>query len=615
MGTYRKIKIFYADDLSKNVRHLLEAVQLAGLIEPDLRLKLNLPDQKSHQDYNLLILQSEHCLVDLDYATEIDKAITKIKDAKGKYDLLICDLYFGENDEKYKDSKIGGIWPILWALHLSRERKVVCKLYSGQLAAVVDHIDFQKAHEFLEDAYRITVQQVGKSEDARSWLEYLQDYLTEVQVNIIPEIKLNDRVDVINYLSARLHLEHYENKAEDGILDAFRNDLLELGKMELKLVDGQLIKLIHLFPMNLGCHFISQDERNFARMDFKRIRKTLYQREAVYNSIEERDIELDRLQKENIDCEDFRNYDETGRPVYGIRFTKSNYDIGLISQIENSFLQSLDLTYQIHQFYYQSQGLREWSSSSALNPLGVEKFNRIRKEIIIPGFQRIRAGFQGEYFLILAEQIETAIKSVEEKCFWKKIDEQKLEHGFQKIKMEPIYNETTNDTLVPLQTLFRVNVPEFFRNVLHIKEGSDYAPYENEVFQRQRNKAFYWCCNAFAVREGLKDIVSILNREKIEYYLLESRENEGKSLVKYKIVLRDYSNGIPSIIRFLDRRKKEIGFVQLLKGFCELRMHTKLNGYEATAFDVYHGADERPFPKMVAPGVEFEIMFTQGRNR
>ena len=70
-------------------------------------------------------------------------------------------------------------------------------------------------------------------------------------------------------------------------------------------------------------------------MDADLLERSLYKNELTFNNREERKIEFDCLRNEGIKCEDFKTHDETGRPVFGIRFPKGEYDLGIISQIEN----------------------------------------------------------------------------------------------------------------------------------------------------------------------------------------------------------------------------------------------------------------------------------------
>lgn len=626
---YRKISIFYADDLSENVINLLESFQQGGLIwetnEKKKQLILNLPDKKEHYKHNRTVLQSDACLVKLDYSTKIDDSIEKIKNNQGSYDLVICDLYFGDNDKAYEDSKIGGIWPIYWAMHFSKNKKIVCKLYSGKLARVIDHIDYQKAYQFLQEAYQIIVENIEKSHDAGSWREHLQEYLSEVRSNIIPEIKLNDRVNFINYLATYFRQEHFNNKKEDGKLGEFKKELLELEKKEFDMIDGRKMRLIHLFPVILGSHFTTNDNHNFINMDNLRLENSLYKRERIYNSREERNKELERLNKDEIECENFRTFDETGRPLYGIRFPTGKYDFGVISKIEISFIQSLDSTYQIHRFYTRQRGFGYWSSTSSSYPHGVDEFNRIRFNTVIPSFEKIRDCFcnscpvSNKIQEPLADQIEHAIRNVDESHFWdrKKYDEQKIEHGFRKLENHKLFNVQTKKAILPLTALFRINIPDFLKTVLQFREGDNYVQYEDEEFRRIKDYRFYWYCNACAVREGLKDIKKNMQGDKFEFYLLETKCNECKELIKYKIILRDFGRGIPSIARFLYSNEEHhpFKFMRFLKGFCQLTIRSKMNDFEGISFDAFTGKDDVRCPQIKKTGTEFEIIFTQGRQR
>lgn len=626
---YRKFEVFFADDMSQNVQNLLDAIQRSGLIMETEGEKegesviLNLPDNEEHYAHNAKLLQGDKCLIKLDYSTMINDSIKKVKMKNGGYDLVVCDLYFGDNDQEYAESKIGGIWPLYWAMHLAKGRKVVCKLYSGQLTTVVNHIDYKRAFEFLQEAHHITIQEVEKSQDANSWREHLQNYFEDVRKNVITDIELDDRVNFINYLTAHLRHEHFNNNVVKNKFNDFKNDVLALEEITFNLVDRRKMKLVHLFPMVLGSHFATNDNRSFRNMNENDLERTLYKNELTFNTREKRDQELTRLRSEGIECKDFRRHDETGRPVYGIQFTRGKYDVGIISYIENSFIQSLDSTFQIHKFYTSQKGFGYWSSTSPNSPLGHQEFDRIRQENIIPSFEKIRNCFRmscpksSKFGEPLAEQIELALKNISESHFWKPFpEEQKLDHFFRKLEKQTLFNEETRDAIIPTTALFRVNVLSLLKTTLNFREGSNYADYENDEYQRLEISKFYWYCNAYLVRKGLRDIAENMQGEEKVFYLLETRYKECKALIKYKIVLRDFGRGIPSIIRkFGSTNDKNFVFDQCLRGFCELTIRSKMANFEGIKFDVFHGQDELPCPQIKETGTEFEILFTQGRER
>ena len=625
-NSYRKINIFYADDLSENVRNLLEGIQQAGLISKTkkkrISLILNLPDKKEHYQSNMRILKSENCLINLDYSTKIEDSIAKIKNYNEGFDLIISDLYFGDHDHDFRLSKIGGIWIMFWAMHLAKERKAVCKLYSGQLATVVEHIDFQKAKEFLEKAYFITIEEIEKSKDARSWREYLQQYLEQVRNNIMSEIEMNDRIDFINYLASHLRREHFNNLLVDGKLNEFKRRLLDLEKKEFCLVNRQKMKVIHLFPIILGSHYTTNDHHNFQNMSADMLERILYKNELTFSSREKRNIESKKLIYEGIKFEEFRKHDETSRPVYGIRFLDKSYDIGLISHIENSFINSLDFPYQIHNFFTNQRGFGFWSNSTPSSKIGKTEFDKMRKNFIIPSFEKIHTCFNNRVPIDkedgekLSDQIIKSFQNIKENYFWiKKINEQTVEHKFLKFETRSFYDETTKSTVVPLQYLFRLNVVDFLKIVLGFKEGKNYSQYEDEEFVRITRNKFYWYGNAYVVRMGLKDLKNNMYSNKPFFYLLESRAKEGKALIKYKIILKDLDNGLPSIARqFQPEEEKVYRFDEFLKGFCQIIIRSKMKDFNGICYHVFTSKKDISDTHIKDVGTEFEIQFTQGRE-
>ena len=141
---------------------------------------------------------------------------------------------------------------------------------------------------------------------------------------------------------------------------------------------------------------------------------------------------------------------------------------------------------------------------------------------------------------------------------------------------------------------------------------------EGSSFQNDFNKIlgndFFWYCNAWLIREGLEFLVdTVMDGEKKEFYLLESTGMD-KAFIKYKIVLKDYNNGIPSIIRkfYSDKKQREM-FEYYFKDFCQFTIRSKVENLTGTMLNLFTNSDEKECLELKNSGTEFEIMFTQRR--
>ena len=625
--TYRKINIFYADDISDNVKAVLSSIERAGLIDnrdkKKNQLELIIPDSESNYGKNKAILQGTDCLIHFDYSTKIDDSINKIKTHRFGFDLVVADLYFGENDLKYRDSKVGGIWILFWAMMKSNSRKTICKLYSGHIESVKEHIDFINAERYLENAYKIKIDRIEKSRDAKGWKEYLQEYIKQVRVNLLQEIKMDDRVNFINYLENNLKREYFSNALADSNLDSFRKKLAKLGDWEFNLHDSERIKLIHLFPFLLGGHFISRGKRNFNNMASQKLETSLYTDELNFNSWEKRDQVVKEFEIENKKIETFRKHDLLGRPVYGIKLLDKDNDFGLIAKIKESFIQSLDCSYQVHEFYTKQNGFRHWSSSSQNSQIGEKEFENIRLNSIKPGFKKIEACFDhhipydNEHGPKLNEQIKETIENIKESYFWEKDkSKQAMEHSYSKFDKYRLYDAATKKTIVPLKALFRLDVKMYLKSSLNVVEGSDYRNMEDDEYVKLSDNKLYWYCNAYLIRLGLKNIKDNMTSKKPIFYILEMADQKDKAIIKYKIILRDKLNGLPSIAQqFNSPDDKIFKFDEYMRGFCQITIKSKLRDFPAICYDVYSDTKDWECGSMNDVGTIYEIMFTQGRNR
>lgn len=626
---YRKINIFYADDLAENIINLLDGLKSSGLFlfsprDIMTQLKTTRVDSNDVYDHNKNLLNSDRCLINLDYSTRINDSIDKIRINSQGFDLVICDLYFGEGDKEFKDSKIGGMWIILWAKQRAKTSKIVCKLYSGQADLVSGHIDFKKAEDFLLREHFVKVEQVQKFRDPSSWREQLAHYLTEVSANIISDIEMDDRINFLNLLSQSFKCSTFNNLKEKDNIKEFRNKFGQLENYEFNLIDGRKIKLTNLFPILIGKRFLINDKDNFNNLDEQELENILYTNELEFKSKEAREKKIKDLQQKGIAFNLIKKHDMGGNPIYGLKMVSEEYNEGLIAKLERQFINSLDSTYQIYNFFHQQKGFGIWSRSSAANPMTTDEFNKIRNEAILPFFARIKDCFK-EFSPVLEhkaafldDQIETAIRLVDETEFSAKraLDEQKLEHGFLKLEKEPLFDQKSKHTIIPLKSMFRINIIDFLKSVLNLQEGVDYSNYEDTIFQKIKTPPFYWYCNAYRVRKGLKEIKKNMEGDHQVFYLLESTKTEKNPLIQYKIILKDFGKGIPSIARkFSSIDKSRFLFDQYLKGFCQLTIRSKMAGFEGISLNVFTGKDDIPCAKIKKQGTEFEIQFTQGKER
>ena len=161
-----------------------------------------------------------------------------------------------------------------------------------------------------------------------------------------------------------------------------------------------------------------------------------------------------------------------------------------------------------------------------------------------------------------------------------------------------------------------LNVTDFFKTVLQLKEDEDYSKYEDDEFQRFRGPNLYWYCNTYQVRRGLKAIKANLTGDNIKFCFLKSKDQDNKTIVRYKLIFRDFGKGIPSIVRkFFSTSPHYCQFDQFLKGYCQIIIRSKMDNFEGISYDVLTGTDDVPCPNIKDTGTEFEIMFTQGRER
>lgn len=627
-NSYRKIRVFYADDLATNIISLLRSLELAGIVLPTddekKKLKFVRVDSPDILQHNKDILESDCSLVYLNYSTRVHDAIKTIASHDFSYDLVICDLYFGEDDPDFRDSKVGGMWIILWAKHKASFRKIISKIYSGQRQIVSAHIDFQMAERFLRDQYQVQIEQVEKLQDSSSWRDNLIRYFDEVRNNIIPDIIIDHRIKFVNELTRDFSRDVFNNFHQDKKLAEFRKRIDGLKDREFEMIDGLIIKLVNLFPILLGKRIFKVDKENFANMSDEELENILYTNELTYKSKDERQKKIEDLQSKNVAFNLFKKHDSIGNPIYGLKLLSEEYNEGLISKLERPFIQSFNYTYRISQFFFKQRGFGTWSRDSSMFPIGQNEFNRIRTEYIIPEFQKIRECFVDTFpfndppYDSLDDEIYEVLLHIDESHFWEehKWNEQRIESGLQRIGKEHYFNQSTGATRVPLKTLLRLNLSDYLKIILKVKPDADPDIYEDDEFIVCKNKKLYWYCNAVKVRYGLKKIIQNMFDSDARFCLLEAKDNDRLSIVKYKLVIKDTNKGVPSIIRkFYSNEEDKFLFDHFLKGYCYITIRSKMADFDGTSFDLLSGQDERLCKLKTSVGTEFHIMFMQTRER
>lgn len=622
LSEFKKISVFYADDLNENIGALLRNLEMSGLVVQSSNKSENLrtvtASDRQNYIHNIKILNSDRCLIQLDYSNRMNDAVEKIHTSSESYDLVICDLFFGE-DPFYKDSKIGGMWIILWAKHKAMERNIVCKIYTGQLEKVENHVDYQMANTFLKKEYSIEIKQTSKFQNSKSWEQNLADYFVEVRENIIPNINVEDRIFFINYLYQALRYEIFQNRNEEQQFEEFRKNFLKLKEFEFKFVNGQKIKFIHLFPLVIGRRFMINDENNFENLDRHRLEDILYLTEFEFKSKETMAKKAAEFDLRGVKYEKSKKHDLTGNPIYGLKIANKDQHEGLFRQIEKPFIDSLDYTYKIYRFYTEQKGFDIWSRNKETAHFSAQEFEIIRKDYILPAYKKIQHCFRlsTEMTFPLENYIKQALENIDESHFvaGQNIREQQIEANLNKLVKSYSLHKNLTEDIVPLQALFRIHVQNFLNKILKINEGTKYLEFENDDFMKFRGSRFFWYCNALQVRQGLKEIRNHLQND-VEYYILESRHKEKKVIIPYKIILKDSGRGIPSIARkFYSRDENRYEFDHLLKNFCKLVIFSKMEDFDGICFNMFIDKDDLPCPEIKKKGIRFEILFAQGKER
>ncbi len=622
---YRKISVFYADDRAENVEDLLLDLQESGILIPSSndneQLSTSQCDSDEIYNHNHRILNSDQCLISLDYSTRIQDSIAKIISNPVGFDLVICDLYFGEADREFKDSKIGGMWIILWAKHQAKDKKIVCKIYTGQLQKVKEHIDFLIAQKFIESEYKIEVEQVGKLQDSRCWHDSLSDYFVEVRQNIIPDIDIDDRIKFINLISSSFKHEIFQNYIEENRFEDFRKKLVLLKEFEFNFKDNYKMKLVHLFPYLIGRRFLIDDKDNFLTLNQQDLENELYRQEFEFQNKESAYQKSQELNEDNIENEVIKTHDLIGNPVYIIKVSSPKHHESIFTRLETPFIESLDYTYQIYRFYTRPSGFGYWSDPSQASPMGSKEFDRIRHSHILKDFDMIKDYFDDSLNTsdqTLGDQIKSVLLKIEATHFTKKrnLQEKQLQDKFTKLPKTGLYKSEMNDTTIPLSDLFRINISEFIKRTLSIQGGKDYQYFENDDFVRVKNATIYWYCNAYRVREGLKEIRSFLKDQELTFYLLETRDKHHKAIIQHRIIIEGNGRGLPSIARlFTSIDGQKLTFDQKLQNFCKLVIYSKMQDFKGISYNVYTDKDDVLCPELTEKGTRFEITIAQGREK
>lgn len=621
----RKIRILYADDRPENVRSLLQGVQAANIL-PEAEAKklvLHQLDRDDNMAHNHEILHHADALVEIDYATLMEKAIEKVRHSAEPFDLIVSDWYFGEYDPDFKDSQIGGIWIMLWGQSRQGKYKPVCKLYTAQQTQRQQRIDFTLAKQYIQQAFGVEIAEIRKSETAASWQQHLEDYLSEVAKQLLSEVAKSDLVAVINYLSGSLAFNRFHNSVQDKSFETFRWDLLKLNDFELHLPSGETIAFTHLFPLLMGRYLRQTKSTNFFTMPAEEIAALLYARRLVFTKRDERDEKLERLRQAGVDCQDFKEHDAAGNPLYGIEVKSADYYEGPLTTVNNLLTQALDYTFKVQSFYLNEQGFSQWLHF-ATKPAKPGVFEQIRDKIILPDFQKIKTCFSKTPVALagglpdFSEQISSLLQTMtleDIKREDKDCGEKNLEEKFLRLQNQVLFDALNKKPLVPVKCLFRLNVHDFLTDVMQLRPLPKTEDFD-EGYEPLEVRDFYWYGHAWLVREGLRAIIQSLAGPDKFFIILKPKNSARQALMQHKIVLRDRSKGLSTIARaFVAGRGHLDKAVSRLQGFCDLEIRSKIEGEEGIAYDAFRDTMDRPCPQKKTEGTEFVLTLIQRRDR
>lgn len=627
----RKIRVLYADDRAENVRSLLQGVQAANILpeEKVKKLILHQLDRDDNMKHNHTILHDPEALIEVDYATLMEKAIAKVRDSAEPYDLIVSDWYFGEYDPDYKDSQVGGIWIMLWGQNRQEKYKPICKLYTarqtqgGQPGEKKKLPDFSLAKDYIREAFGIEISEIRKSETAASWQQHLEDYLTEVAKQLLLNVAKRDLVIVSNYISNHLAFNRFHNSVQDKTFEAFRQDLLKLNEFTLHLSEEKTITFAHLFPLLMGRYLKSSSRLNFFTMSADEVAALLYARRLVFSKREERDEKLARLLQTGVDCQEFKEHDAGGNLSYGIELKAADYYEGPLTNVNNLLKQALDYTFKTQSFYLDEPGFSQWLQVAATQS-DAATFNAIRQKTILPEFNHLKPGFARIPMALeagldsfdtqihkLLEKIESdAIKRDEKECTGKNLDDK-----YARLSRQSLFDEKSKKLAIPLKCLFRVNVHDFLTETMQLRLLPANEANE-EGYEPLEVRDFYWYGNAWAMREGVRAIVQAMSGEQKFFMMLKPKDFLHQALLRYKIILYDRGKGLSSIARaFVAGRGHLSKVMPLLQGFCELQIRSKIEGEEGIAYDVFWDTTDQPYAQMTKVGTEFVLTITQRRDR
>lgn len=624
LGRQRRIRVLYADDRPENVRSLLQGVQAANIL-PESEAKnliLHQLDRDDNMAHNHEILHHAEALVEIDYATLMEKAITKVRHSAEPYDLIISDWYFGEYDPDFKDSQIGGIWIMLWGHSRQVKYRPVCKLYTAQQTQRQQRIDFTLAKQYIQQTFGIEIVEIRKSETAASWQQHFEEYLSEVAKQLLPYIYKSDLVAVINHLSNNLAFNRFHNSVQDKSFEIFRKDLLKLSDFDLHLPGGETIAFSHLFPLLMGRYLRQKNGTNFFTMSAEEIAALLYARRLIFTKRDERDEKLGRLRQADVDCQEFKEHDAGGNPLYGIEVKSADYYEGPLTNVNNLLKQALDYTFKTQSFYLDEPGFSPWLQRAATQSDAAE-FNAMRQKILTefnhlkPCFTRIPmaldAGldsFDTQIHTLLEKVESDAIKRDEKECIGKNLDDK-----YARLSKQALFDEKSKKLTVPLKCLFRVNVHDFLAETMQLRLLPKNEANE-EGYEPLEARDFYWYGNAWSMREGVRAIVQAMSSEQRFFIMLKPKDFSRQALVRYKIILYDRGKGLTTIARaFVAGRGHLAKVLPLLQGFCELQIRSKIEGEEGIAYDVFWDTMDQPYPQMTKVGTEFVLTLTQRRDR
>jgi hypothetical protein len=380
---------------------------------------------------------------------------------------------------------------------------------------------------------------------------------------------------------------------------------------------------MHLFPTLLGRYLLENGQAQFATMMPKDIESILYGTRILrFERREARDSKIKELQSQGVECEPGKDYDESD-PLYTIEIKSENYESGILSEITKKFTQALGYTFKVQTFYLNEGGLGKWLHSQSIH-LGKEVFDSIRRISILPEFDKIMSCFEKTPVELaaglpsLGEQILKMLEKLEEKDLKKEreLPAKDIDERLSRLQSQALFEPQNRKMLVPIRHLFRIDLYSYLTEILKLKPASEESFVIPDGYENMMYRDFYWYCNAWLVREGLRIIANNMQGESKSFIILIPKSLSEQSVVCYKLLMRDSGEGLPRIARaFAPGRGYFSKVGSCLQGFCELVVRSKVDGLDGYEYDVFSGIDDAVCPSMKNAGTEFEITITQSRDR